>query len=116
MFTQNLAASVFVVVGTTIFTRTIVSELEHRAPSVSPQAALAAGADAAAVRSLVPPGSPELQGVLWSFAKGFDNIFYMLVAVSAVGFVFSWLMGWRDVRKDKDGKFLKEAKKSEETV
>ncbi|KAH7117076.1 efflux pump protein [Dendryphion nanum] len=104
MFVQNLSASVFVVIGTTIFTRTFISELAIHAPSVSQQAALKAGADATAVRALVPPGSPELSGILRSLAKGFDVVYYMLVALGVVGFIFSFLMGWTDIRKVGDGK------------
>ncbi|KAK6075329.1 MFS multidrug transporter [Seiridium cupressi] len=69
IFCQNFSGAIFVVVGTVIFTQSLVSELAVHASSVSPEAALAAGASASAVRSLVPAGSSELDGVLVSFAN-----------------------------------------------
>ncbi|KAF2276866.1 efflux pump protein [Westerdykella ornata] len=102
MFTYNLCTSVFLVIATTIFTQTIVSELKKNAPSVSTQAALAAGGSAGAVRSLVPPGSPELNAVLRAYSSGVRNVFLMLAGLSVVSFAASWGMGWNDVRAKKN--------------
>ncbi|OTA67101.1 major facilitator superfamily transporter [Hypoxylon sp. EC38] len=101
IFCQNFSAAVFSVVGNTIFTQTLLKRIVVLAPSVNPQAALAAGGSAAAVRALVPEGSPELAGVLQAFADSFDAVCYMVVAMASVSFVASWGMGWVDVRKKK---------------
>ncbi|KAK9426574.1 putative Major facilitator superfamily domain-containing protein [Seiridium unicorne] len=101
IFCQNFSGAIFVVVGTVIFTQSLVSELAVHAPSVSPEAALAAGASASAVRSLVPAGSSELDGVLVSFANAISKVFYLLVACSLVGMVSAFGMGWVNVRKKK---------------
>ncbi|KAM0813450.1 putative Major facilitator superfamily domain-containing protein [Seiridium cardinale] len=101
IFCQNFSGAIFVVVGTVIFTQSLVSELAVHAPSVSPEAALAAGASASAVRSLVPAGSSELDGVLVSFANAVSKVFYLLVACSLVGLVSAFGMGWVNVRKKK---------------
>jgi nitrate/nitrite transporter NarK len=99
MFTQNLAASVFFAIATTIFTETLVDKLGEYAPSVAPEEALKAGGSAGAVRALVPPGSLELHGVLTSYAKACDAVFIMLAALAAVAFVSTWGMGWKNVSK-----------------
>ncbi|KAI2467936.1 putative MFS multidrug transporter [Annulohypoxylon bovei var. microspora] len=102
IFCQNFSSAVFSVVGNTIFTQTLLKEIVKLAPSVDPQAALAAGGSAEAVRALVPPGSPELPGVIQSFATAFDTVCYMLIACAALSFVASFGMGWVDVRKKKE--------------
>lgn len=99
IFCQNFGAAVAVVVATAIFSQSLVSDIAKYAPSVSPQAVLAAGSGASAVRALVPPGSPELEGVLLSYANSFDKVFYLLVAFACVSFLFSLGMGWKDVSK-----------------
>lgn len=102
VFCQNMSGAISVVVATTIFTQSVLSDIVRYAPSVSPDAALAAGGGSGAVRALVPPGSPELEGVLLTFSNGIDRIFYMLAGLAVAGFVFAWGMGWKDVRKKKD--------------
>lgn len=104
IFIQNLAAAVFVVVGTTVFSQSLVTDIPIYAPSVSPAAALAAGGSASGVRALVPPGSPELDGVLLAYSNGIDKLFYLTAASAALGVFFSAGMGWKDVRKKSDEK------------
>ncbi|KAI1762733.1 putative MFS multidrug transporter [Hypoxylon sp. FL1150] len=101
IFCQNFAAAVFAVVANTIFTQTLLKQIAALAPSVDPASALAAGGSAAAVRALVPPGSPELGNVLLAFANSFDTVCYLIIASSGLSFAFSWGMGWIDLRKKK---------------
>lgn len=99
IFCQNLSGAIFVVVSTVIFTQGLLRELAVHAPSVEPQAALDAGASASAVRALVPPGSPDLDGVLVSFSNAFDQVFYLLIALSLVGLLAAFGMGWTNIKK-----------------
>ncbi|ORY70977.1 efflux pump protein [Pseudomassariella vexata] len=87
IFAQNLGSAIAVVVSTTLFAQTVLSDLPRLAPSVPPQAALAAGSSAEGVRALLPPGSPELEGLL------------------STGGEFWVCGGWKDVRgkKQRDG-------------
>lgn len=101
VFCQNFAAAVFVVIGEVIFTQRLVPEMKKDAPSVSIQAALAAGADSSAVRNLVPAGSPELAGVLLAYSNSLDKVFLLLMGLSLTGLVASAGMGWVDTRKKK---------------
>ncbi|XXH00029.1 hypothetical protein Hte_006370 [Hypoxylon texense] len=102
IFCQNFSAAVFSVVANTIFTQTLLKQIAKLAPSVNPADALAAGGSAAAVRALVPPGSPDLDNVLLAFANSFDTVCYLLIASACLSFVASWGMGWVDVRKKKE--------------
>ncbi|KAH8196984.1 hypothetical protein TruAng_008843 [Truncatella angustata] len=103
VFVQNLLAAIFNIVGNTIFTQTLSREISVLAPSVSPEAALAAGGSAEAVRVLLPPGSPELEGLLLAYSKSVSAVFYLLVAVAVVCFAAAWGMGWVDIRKKASG-------------
>ncbi|KAI8306424.1 Efflux pump mokI [Colletotrichum sp. SAR11_59] len=94
-----LASAIFTVVGNVIFTQTLTRQVSILAPSVSPEAALAVGGSAEAVRGLLPPGSPELHGLLLAFSDSINAVFYLLVALGAVSFAASWGMGWVNVRK-----------------
>lgn len=99
MFCQNFAGSVLVVVATAIFDQALTTEIQTHAPSVEPAAALAAGASASAVRSLVPAGSSELAGVLLAFSNSINKVFYLCLACSAVACFSALGMGWIDTRK-----------------
>ncbi|KAH9899104.1 major facilitator superfamily domain-containing protein [Xylariomycetidae sp. FL2044] len=98
---QTLGSAVTVVIADVAFNEELVRQLGFRAPSVSPDAALAAGGGAEAVRSLVPPGSPELDGVLLSYSNAFNVIFYVIVGFMGLSFLASFGMGWVDTRKPK---------------
>lgn len=89
-------------VATTIFSQTLTSKIHLYAPSVSSEAALAAGGGADAVRALVPRGSEELAGVFRAYTMSLRNVFFLLLAFAAMSFIFSWGMGWKDIRKKKE--------------
>ncbi|KAI0533762.1 putative MFS multidrug transporter [Xylaria digitata] len=101
VFAQNLLGAIFSVAGNAIFTKTLTQQVSVLAPSVSPQSALEAGGGAEAVRALLPPGSPELAGLLLAYSKSVNGVFYLLTAVAVVCFAASWGMGWVDIRKKK---------------
>ncbi|KAI0414194.1 putative MFS multidrug transporter [Xylaria grammica] len=102
VFVQNLLAAIFTIVGNAVFTETLARQVSVLAPSVSPEAALTAGGSAEAVRALLPPGSPELDGLLLAYSKSVNAVFYMLLGVAAVCFFAAWGMGWVDIRKKKE--------------
>ena len=98
---QNFAGAIFVVVGEVIFRQRLVKEINAHAPSVSIEAALAAGASSSAVRALVPAGSPDLAGVLLAFSSSLDKVFYLLMTCCLAGLVAALGMGWVDTRQKK---------------
>ncbi|KAI2602464.1 putative MFS multidrug transporter [Hypoxylon sp. NC1633] len=102
IFTQNFASAIFSVVGNVIFTQTLLKQMASLAPSVNPNAALAAGGSAAAVRALVPPGSPELGNVILAYSNAFDSVCYMLLSLAILSSMAASGMGFADVRKKKE--------------
>ena len=96
---ENLVAAIFTIVGNVIFTHTLTRQVSVLAPSVSPEAALAVGGGAEAVRALLPPGSPELYGLLLAFSNSVNAVFYLLAPLAVVSFTAAWGMGWVDIRK-----------------
>ncbi|KAF9700054.1 hypothetical protein EKO04_001716 [Ascochyta lentis] len=99
VFVENLSAAIFTIVGNAIFTQTLVKQVAVRAPSVSSEAVLKVGGSAEAVRALLPPGSPELYGLLLAFSESVNAVFYLLSALAVVSFSAAWGMGWVDIRK-----------------
>lgn len=99
IFVENLVSAIFTIVGNSIFTQTLTRQVFVLAPSVNPEAALAAGGSAEAVRALLPPGSPELYGLLFAYSNSVNAVFYLLAALAVVAFIASWGMGWVDIRK-----------------
>jgi hypothetical protein len=99
IFCQNLFGAIFLAIATTILTQSLAAQLAIHAPSVTPEAASAAGSSAEAVRALLPKGSPELEGLLLAYSIAIDNIFYMMTAFAIISFVAAFFMGWKDTRK-----------------
>lgn len=99
VFCQNIMGACLLAVSSVIFTQSLAAELAQHAPSVTSAAASAAGGSAAAVRALLPAGSPELEGLLLAYSNSINRVFYMLAALSVVSFVAAWGMGWKDTRK-----------------
>ncbi|KAI0405258.1 major facilitator superfamily domain-containing protein [Xylaria palmicola] len=101
VFCQTLSAAVFVVVGNTIFTQSLIDGTRRFVPSVDPTDVLRAGGSADAIRSLVPPGSPELAGLLKAFSRSFDTVCYLMIALTSISAIASFGMGWIDTRPAK---------------
>lgn len=99
VFVQNLFGAVFITVANTIFQSTLRSEITAHVPSVNPEAAIAAGGSADAVRALAPPASPELEAILEAYSTSFGHVFYLLAACCVAAFLSAFGMGWVDVRK-----------------
>ncbi|KAI1171454.1 major facilitator superfamily domain-containing protein [Nemania sp. FL0916] len=100
VFCQTFSAAVFIVVGNTIFTQSLVNETRKLLPSLDPTAVLRAGGSAQAIRSLVPPG-PELAALLKVFSTSFDNTCYLMIGLASISVFASFGMGWVDTRKTK---------------
>lgn len=101
VFCQNMLGSILLVVASTIFNQSLAVELPKHAPSISIEAATAAGSDSEAVRALLPDGSPELEGLLLSYSNSIDHVFILLAVCSIASFVAAFFMGWTDTRKKK---------------
>lgn len=101
VFCQTFSAAVFVVVANTIFTQSLISEARRLVPSIDPTEILRAGGSAEAIRSLAPPGSPELAALLKVFSRSFDSVCYLMIALAGISTAAAFGMGWIDTRQTK---------------
>ncbi|TVY62266.1 Efflux pump mlcE [Lachnellula suecica] len=97
-FGQSFGAALFLSLGETIYSNSFGTLISKYAPSVNVQAVLDAGATE--FRNFT--SGVDLEGVLTAYAQSIDRIFYMSAGLAAGCFVFSWGMGWKDLRKKKE--------------
>lgn len=97
MFIQTLSGAVFLTFADVIFSTGLKSQVPQYAPKVDPQVIIAAGATG--IRNVV--SVQDLPAVLKAYAKSVDHVFYLAAALGVVGVVFSFGMGWKDIRKQK---------------
>lgn len=96
-FSQTFGGSVFLTIGETILSNSLVTNLAKYAPDVDAAAIVAAGASG--VKQVVGNNPKQLEETLTAYAKSINNIFYFVVGASGLMFCVSWLMGWKDIRK-----------------
>lgn len=101
IFVQNFFAAVLVTVGNTLFQEGLVAQINGHVPGIDANAAIAAGGSAEAVRTLAPPGSAELAGLLDAYSVGVSHVTYLLLALGVGVILTSFGMGWVDLRKTK---------------
>ncbi|KAF4446348.1 putative aflatoxin efflux pump AFLT [Fusarium austroafricanum] len=99
-FSQTFGSAIFITAANVIFTHELRKELVERLPDVNADVIINAGAGA--VSSVV--SGADLQQVLWSYSKGVRATFLLAVATSCAMVFASFGMGWKDIRKKKDGK------------
>lgn len=97
MFIQTLSGAVFLTFADVIFSTGLKDLIPKYAPDVSSQVVIAAGATG--IRDVV--SVQNLPGVLKAYAKSVDHVFYMVAAMGVWGLIFSFGMGWKDIRKKK---------------
>jgi hypothetical protein len=56
-------------------------------------------AGATGIHSVVPESS--LKGVILAYTESVNHVFYLAAGAAAVGFLCSWGMGWKSVKKAK---------------
>lgn len=74
---------------------TLKKQLRQNAPTIDPEVVLAAGVTA--FRKVVPATS--VPSVILSYSKSVDRVFYMAWGLTLAAFVFSFGLGWVDIRK-----------------
>jgi hypothetical protein len=98
MFSQSFGAAVFLSLAETVFSNSFGGLISKYAPSVNSQSVIDAGATG--FRKIV--SGTDLAGVLTAYAKSIDRVFYLAAGVGVACFVFTWGMGWKDLRKKKE--------------
>ncbi|RDL40972.1 uncharacterized protein BP5553_00951 [Venustampulla echinocandica] len=99
MFSQILAAAIFVSLGQTIFSNHLVSALAKFAPEVDALRVLDVGATN--FRSVIAVES--VPGVILAYNQSITRIFWLSLGASCAGFVASWFLGWKNIKKIKQG-------------
>lgn len=97
MFSQTFGGAMFLAASNTILTNSLKTEIPKFASSVDVQTIINAGATG--VRNVVL--TTDLEGVLLAYAKSIDGVFYLVAGSSVACFVFSWGIGWKDIRAKK---------------
>lgn len=96
-FSQTFGGSVFLTIGETILSNSLVTNLATYAPDVDAAAIVAAGASG--VKQVVGHNPRQLDETLTAYSKSIDDVFYFVVGASGLMFCVSWFMGWKDIRK-----------------
>ena len=97
MFSQTLFGALFLSFSDTIFTNSLTSLIPKYAPTVNPETVINAGANG--FWKVI--SDTDLANVLVAYAKSVDRVFYLTAAAGVTCFVFTWGMGWKDIRKKK---------------
>lgn len=82
-----------------MFSNSLTDNLHRLAPLVNPEKVSVAGASG--FRDAVPKAA--LLGVILSYSKAVDDVFYLTVGAAAAAFVSCWGMGWKSAEKAKAG-------------
>jgi hypothetical protein len=97
IFAQTFFSSLFLSFAQTAFTNGLTDALPKFAPGVDVQAVVKAGASA--FRTVVP--AAFLPGVLLAFNQAVSHVFYLITGSVVGGFISSWGMGWKSIKKPK---------------
>ncbi|KAI1293911.1 efflux pump [Xylaria venustula] len=95
VFSQTFGGSVFLTVANVVFTSELRTALSDLAPHVSADLIISTGATA--FRSIVP--MEDIPRVSQAYSKAVSAAFYLSAALAVVYLMFSWGMGWLDIRK-----------------
>ncbi|PYH88185.1 hypothetical protein BO71DRAFT_404072 [Aspergillus ellipticus CBS 707.79] len=105
-FSQTFGGSIFLAIAEVIFSAGLQREIPKYAPSVNPETVIAAGATG--FREVVP--AEDLVAVLKAYAKSIDHVFYLGIGLVCAQFVFSWGLGWKNIKKGKGEKTPEQGK------
>ncbi|CAG8953372.1 hypothetical protein HYFRA_00010117 [Hymenoscyphus fraxineus] len=95
IFAQSLGPAIILVLCNVIFSASLSTQLQERAPQANAEAILSAGATG--FRAILKPG--DLPGVLLAYANSVGRVFYLVASVASASVLVLWGMGWRDIRK-----------------
>lgn len=96
MFLQTLGGTIFVSIGNSIFTNSLVSSLERNVPSVNPATITAAGASD--IKSIV--SAEDLPQVLAAYNHALTQAFLAAASMAALSIFGSILAPWMSVKKN----------------
>jgi hypothetical protein len=97
VFMQGFGSALFLSFAQTTFSSALRDAIPHFAPEVDVQMVIDAGATA--IRDVVPKAS--LKGVLLAYNQAVSHVFYLAVGTGVGTFIFSWGMGWKNIKAKK---------------
>ncbi|KAJ5822782.1 hypothetical protein N7447_005122 [Penicillium robsamsonii] len=95
MFTQTFSGAIFLTAASAVFDSGLKSFVPKYAPKVDLQTIISAGATG--IQNAV--SSSDLSGVLVAYSKSISYVFIMSAALGVLIVVFSFGMGWKDIRR-----------------
>lgn len=104
VFAQNFGGAVAVSLSQTIFTNSLRTLIPAHAPAVDVDAVISAGPQG--MRKMIGGGAgqrAELEGLLSAYGEALGRVFYLCAGMGVAAWLFSWGMGWRDIRAKKEG-------------
>ncbi|KAG4439917.1 hypothetical protein IFR05_004592 [Cadophora sp. M221] len=107
-FMQGIGGSIFVSVGQTVFTQSLISKLSKVA-DISVPPAMIVKTGATELRNIVPPQYMHL--VLVAYNAALSDVFKVGVACAAAGIIAGLTMEWKSVKALKEESMRKEAEK-----
>ena len=113
VFSQNFGGAVMVSLSQTIFSNSLHDEIPKYAPNVDTKAVIAAGSTR--MRDIFT-NEAQLRGVLKAYSVAIDRVFYLCAGISVVSWIFSWWMGWIDVRGQEKGGRKTSSEKEKDVV
>ncbi|KAI2463364.1 MFS general substrate transporter [Annulohypoxylon bovei var. microspora] len=106
VFLQNFGTAVVVALGQTILTNSLVTLIPQYAPGVDPSLVINAGTTSASIYQAV--GLEKLPGVLLSYSKALQRVWYFTVGVAVPAFLVGWCFTWENIRTKSNEKDLRE--------
>lgn len=95
IFTQTFGGAIFLAVANQIFSARLEASLASSISDADAEAITEAGG-----RGFSDIVSPEqLHQVQLAYSSAVGNVFYLLTGLACVGFLLSWGIGWKDIRK-----------------
>ncbi|KAL9639043.1 MAG: hypothetical protein Q9164_001178 [Protoblastenia rupestris] len=95
MFSQTFGGALFLSFSDTIFENSLKTLIPEYVPSLRPEVVINAGANG----FLKVISRSDLANVLMAYAESVDRVFYLTAGAGVACFVFTWGMGWKDIRK-----------------
>lgn len=100
VFVQTISGSIFKSVAQSVFHNKLREYTVEYAPGLYPAVILGTGATA--IRSTIP--AQYVDGVRLAYNNAFTRVMLIPAVIVAVGVIFGFIMEWRSVKKDKEGK------------
>ena len=97
IFAQSFGAALSIALGDTIMSTGIKNSLPKYAPSVNIQQVIEAGATH--FRDVIK--KEDIPGVALAYSEAVNHVFYLVTATGVMVFVFSWGMGWKNIKRAK---------------